>query len=272
MALLVFAQTRRDRVTLPATIHCDHLIPAHVGVTADLPEALQDNAEVYTFLQSAAARWGMGFWGPGSGIIHQVVLEHYAFPGGLLLGTDSHTPNAGGLGMFAVGVGGQDACEVLAGMDWTLLYPRRIGVRLTGHLDGWASPKDVILDLPGQLSVRGGTHSVFEFFGPGTSSISATGKATITNMGAETGATSSFFPFDDAMARYLRATERADLADLAEKSRDLITADPEIEAYPDRFFDRVLELDLSELEPYVVGPGSPDRARPLSKFKEEVHR
>jgi aconitate hydratase len=269
-AMLQFRQTRRDHVAVPTTIHCDHLIQARMEGERDLRESLAENQEVYEFLKSAAAKYGAGFWGPGAGIIHQVVLENYAFPGALIIGTDSHTPNAGGLGACAVGVGGADAVEVMAGLPWEVLYPRHIAVVLTGRLSGWAAPKDVILWVAGQLTVSGGTNAIVEYIGPGARTISATGKATITNMGAELGATTSMFPFDAKMATYLRATGRADLVPLAERNEALLTPDPDIEAHPEKHYDVVLELDLSTLEPYVVGPHSPDRARPISKLAAEV--
>lgn len=269
-ALLQFMQTGRRRVAAPATIHCDHLIQARTEADGDLREAIEDNAEVYRFLRSAAAHYGLGFWGPGAGIIHQVVLEQYAFPGALIVGTDSHTPNAGGLGACAVGVGGAEAVEVLADLPWELLYPERIGIHLIGELRGWAAPKDVILHLAGRLTVSGATNSILEYFGPGAHTISATGKATISNMGAELGATTSLFGYDERMATYLRATRRADLASLAERHQALLVPDPEVIAHPADYYDRVLEVDLSRLEPYVVGPSTPDRARPLSQLKGEV--
>jgi aconitate hydratase len=269
-ALLQFMQTGRARVAVPATIHCDHLIQARTEAASDLREAIDDNAEVYRFLRSAAACYGLGFWGPGAGIIHQVVLEHYAFPGALIVGTDSHTPNAGGLGASAIGVGGAEAAEVLADLPWELLYPERIGIHLIGELRGWAAPKDVILHLAGQLTASGATNAILEYFGPGASTISATGKATITNMGAELGATTSVFGYDARMATYLRATGRAELASLADGHPALLAPDPEVIAHPTAYYDRVLEVDLSRLEPYVVGPFSPDRARPISKLKAEV--
>ena len=269
-AMLQFMQTRRDNVAVPTTIHCDHLIQARVEGQADLRESLEENKEVYDFLRSAAARYGAGFWGPGAGIIHQVVLEHYAFPGELIIGTDSHTPNAGGLGACAVGVGGADAVEVMAGLPWEVLYPRPIAVYLTGTLSGWTAPKDIILYVAGQLTVAGGTNAIVEYIGPGARTISATGKATVTNMGAELGATTSMFPYDDRMARYLRATGRGDLVPLAEQVQHLLAPDEEVEANPAKYYTRVVELDLSKLEPYVVGPHSPDRARPLSKLAAEV--
>jgi aconitate hydratase len=268
--MLQFMQTRRDKVAVPTTIHCDHLIQARVDAAADLRASLNENKEIYEFLRSAAARYGAGFWGPGAGIIHQVVLENYAFPGELIIGTDSHTPNAGGLGACAVGVGGADAVEVIAGLPWEVLYPRRIAIVLTGKLSGWTAPKDVILYLAGQLTVAGGTNSIVEYIGPGARTISATGKATITNMGAELGATTSIFPADAKMCEYLRATRRCDLVPIVERYQHLLKPDPEAEANPERHYDRVLEIDLSKLEPHVVGPHSPDRARPLSKFATEV--
>jgi aconitate hydratase len=268
--LLQFMQTRREKVAVPATIHCDHLIQARVEGAADLRESLTENKEVYDFLRSAAAKYGLGFWGPGAGIIHQVVLEQYAFPGELVIGTDSHTPNAGGLGACAVGVGGADAVEVIAGLPWEVLYPKHIAVYLTGSMGGWTAPKDVILYVAGQLTVSGGTNAIVEYIGPGARTISATGKATITNMGAELGATTSMFPYDEHMARYLRATGKPDLVPLAEAHQDLLAPDREVEADPAKYYDRVVELNLSRLEPYMVGPHSPDRARPISKLAAEV--
>jgi aconitate hydratase len=269
-AMLQFMQTRRARVAVPTTIHCDHLIQARAEGGADLRASLEENKEVYDFLRSAAARYGAGFWEPGAGIIHQVVLEQYAFPGALLVGTDSHTPNAGGLGACAVGVGGADAVEVMAGLPWEVLYPRHIAVYLTGKLKGWAAPKDVILYVAAQLTVAGGTNAALEYIGPGARTLSATGKATITNMGAELGATTSLFPYDERMAAYLRATGRNGLVPLAERYGHLLAPDEEVEADPEKYYDRVVELDLSQLEPYVVGPHSPDRARPLSRLAAEV--
>jgi len=268
--LLQFMQTRRERVAVPATVHCDHLIQARVEGVSDLRESLAENQEVYDFLRSAAAKYGLGFWGPGAGIIHQVVLENYAFPGELIIGTDSHTPNAGGLGACAVGVGGADAVEVIAGLPWEVLYPRHIAVYLTGKMSAWTAPKDVILYVAGQLSVAGGTNAIVEYIGPGARTISATGKATITNMGAELGATTSLFPSDERMASYLRATGRASLVPIVAQNQHLLEPDREVEADPGKFYDRVIELDLSRLEPYVVGPHSPDRARPISKLAAEV--
>ncbi|MCS7182188.1 MAG: aconitate hydratase [Thermoanaerobaculum sp.] len=264
MALLQFMSANLEQTAVPTTVHCDHLIRARSGAEEDVARAIEENREVYEFLESVSARYGIGFWRPGSGIIHQVVLENYAFPGGMMIGTDSHTPNAGGLGMFAVGVGGADAVDVMAGFPWEVLQPRLIGVRLTGRLSGWTAPKDVILKLLHILTVKGGTNAVVEFFGPGCESISCTGKATITNMGAEHGATTSLFPYDRRMATYLVATGREELARLAEANLDLLTPDPEVLAEPERFFDRLIEIDLSTLEPHLVGPHTPDLARPLS--------
>ncbi len=268
--LLQFMQTRRDKVAVPATIHCDHLIQARVEGAADLRQSLVENEEVYAFLKSAAAKYGLGFWGPGAGIIHQVVLENYAFPGELIIGTNSHTPNAGGLGACAVGVGGADAVEVIAGLPWEVLYPRHIAVYLTGRLGGWTAPKDVILYVAGQLSVAGGTNAIVEYIGPGARTLSATGKATITNMGAELGATTSMFPADEHMARYLEATGKPRLVPLFRQHQELLEPDREVEADPAKYYDRVVELDLSKLEPYIVGPHSPDRARPISQLAAEV--
>ena len=269
-AMLQFMQTLRDKVAVPTTIHCDHLIQAREEGVQDLRESLAENGEVYGFLRSAAMRYGVGFWEPGAGIIHQVNLENYAFPGQVIIGTDSHTPNAGGLGACSVGVGGADAVEVMAGLPWDVLMPRRIGVVLTGQLNGWTAPKDVILKLAGMLTVSGGTNSIIEYIGPGTSSISCTGKATITNMGAELGATTSMFPYDRSMADYLTATNRPELADVADRFADMLKADPEVEADPDSYFDQVVRIDLTTLEPHVVGPHSPDRARPISELAAEV--
>ena len=270
MAILQFMQSGRSRVAVPTTVHCDHLIQARVGASPDLQDALNENNEVYRFLESACRKYDMGFWKPGAGIIHQVVLENYAFPGSLLIGTDSHTPNAGGLGMLAIGVGGADAADVMAGLPWEVKYPTLIGVRLTGELQGWTAPKDVIIYLAGVLTVAGGTNAIIEYFGPGTRSISCTGKATITNMGAELGATGDIFPFDERMVTYLRATRRGELADLAGKYRHLLTADLEVEQDPAQYYDRIVEIDLSRLEPQITGPHSPDRARPISALAREV--
>ncbi|HEY3296998.1 MAG TPA: aconitate hydratase [bacterium] len=270
MALLQFMSAGLKQAAVPSTVHCDHLILAREGSAKDLPNAMNMNQEVYDFLRTVSAKFGIGFWKPGAGIIHQVVLEQYAFPGGMMIGTDSHTPNAGGLGMFASGVGGADAVDVMAGLPWEVLMPKRIGVRLTGKLHGWTAPKDVILALLGILTVKGGTNAVIEYFGPGTESISCTGKATITNMGAELGATTSVFPYDTRMETYLHSTDRAAIANLANANRALITADPEVLASPDKFFDRVVEIDLDTLEPHVVGPHSPDAARPISKWAADA--
>jgi aconitate hydratase len=269
-AMLQFMQTQRERVAVPTSIHCDHLIQARVESESDLRASLGENGEVYAFLRSAAARFGAGFWQPGAGIIHQVVLENYAFPGALILGTDSHTPNGGGLGACAVGVGGADAVEVMAGLPWEVLYPKRIAVRLTGSLGGWTAPKDVILWLAGRLTVSGATNAIVEYIGPGARTLSATGKATIANMGAELGATTSLFPEDAHMETYLCATGREAIARLAARQRPLLEPDPEAEARPETVYDRVLELDLSTLEPHVVGPHSPDRARPISQLGAEL--
>jgi aconitate hydratase len=272
MALLQFMQAGRKRVAVPTTVHCDHLIRARVGAGADMRVALSENDEVYQFLRSASQKYGIGFWQPGAGIIHQVVLENYAFPGGLIIGTDSHTPNGGGLGMLAIGVGGADAADVMAGLPWNVLMPKLVGVRLAGSLNGWTSPKDVILKLAGIMTVKGGTGKIIEYFGPGTRSISCTGKATITNMGAELGATTSVFPFDERMATYLRATNRADLAQLAERHAADLLADATIEQEPSRFFDEIIEIDLSALEPHVVGPHTPDLARPISQLGADAKK
>jgi aconitate hydratase len=270
MALLQFMQAGKKKVALPSTVHCDHLIRAQSGAKEDIERAIEENKEVYNFLSSAARKYGIGFWKPGAGIIHQVVLENYAFPGALIIGTDSHTPNGGGLGMLAIGVGGADAGEVMAGLPWEVLHPKLIGVKLTGQLQGWASPKDVILYLCGLLTVKGGTNKIIEYFGPGAASISCTGKGTITNMGAELGATTSIFPFDDKMAAYLNITERAEIAKLAQANRDNLVADPEVLKSPEQYYDQIVEINLSELEPYVVGPHTPDLARPISKLAAEA--
>ncbi|MXZ92985.1 MAG: aconitate hydratase, partial [Cenarchaeum sp. SB0666_bin_15] len=272
MVMLQFMQAGLDRVVLPVTVHCDHLIRARTDSNSDMKVSLNENDEVFRFLQSAAARYGCGFWKPGAGIIHQVVLENYAFPGGLMIGTDSHTPNAGGLGMIAVGVGGVDAAEVMAGLPWEVLYPHRIGVCLTGKLQSWASPKDVILKVLEKLTVSGGTNAIVEYFGPGVSSISCTGKATITNMGAEMGATCSIFPYDSRMETYLRSTGRADLADLANQNRDILMPDSEVEDNPSTYYHRVIHIDLSELEPHIAGPHTPDLTRPISSLSDDVAR
>lgn len=270
MALLQFMNAGKDRVAVPSTVHCDHLIQAYRGAKVDLPEALTTNKEVYDFLQSVASRYGIGFWKPGAGIIHQVVLENYAFPGGMMVGTDSHTPNAGGLGMVAIGVGGADAVDVMTGMEWELKMPRLIGVHLTGKLSGWASPKDIILKLAGILTVKGGTNAIIEYFGEGADSLSATGKATICNMGAEVGATTSLFPYDESMAVYLRATGRDVVARMADDVKGDLRADVEVTANPEQYYDRVINIDLSTLEPYINGPFTPDAACPISEFARKV--
>ena len=270
MALHQFMQGGFKEVAVPSTVHCDHLIQARVGADEDMQNALNENKEVYEFLRTASEKHGIGFWKPGAGIIHQVVLENYACPGTLMIGTDSHTPNAGGLGMLAIGVGGADAVDVMAGEEWSLKWPKLVGVKLTGKLNGWTAPKDVILKLAGILTVEGGTGSIVEYFGEGTKSISCTGKATITNMGAELGATTSVFPFDDRMVTYLQATDRADIAKLASDNRDLLVADPEVANDPEKYYDRIVHIDLDTLEPYVVGPHSPDKARPISQMAKDV--
>ena len=268
--MLQFMQTGRDKVAIPTTIHCDHLIEARVAGDSDLKDSIDENSEVYDFLKTAAAKYGVGFWAPGAGIIHQVNLEQYAFPGAVILGTDSHTPNSGGVGACAVGVGGADAVDAMAGLTWEVLYPTHIGVFLTGELSGWTAPKDIILYLAGELTVSGGTNAIIEYFGPGAQTISCTGKATIANMGAELGATTSMFEYDDRMATYLEATRRGELADLAKSHTDLLSLDEDVRKHPENYYDRIVEIDLSSLEPYVVGPHSPDRARPLSKLATEV--
>ncbi len=270
MALLQFMLAKRDTTAVPATIHCDHLIQARVGAKEDMRAAIDTNKEVYDFLRSAGKRYGIGFWEPGAGIIHQVVLENYAFPGGLMIGTDSHTPNAGGLGMLAIGVGGADAADVMSGLSWEVKSPKLIGVKLTGKASGWTSGKDVILKLCGLLTTKGGTDKIIEYFGPGTKTLSCTAKGTITNMGAEVGATTSTFPFDESMAKYLAATGRKTIADLARAHAADLTADPEVEKDPKLFYDEVFEIDLSTLEPYVVGPHTPDLARPISQMAKDV--
>jgi aconitate hydratase len=273
MAMLQFMHAGMQEAAVPSTVHCDHLIRAHKGARADLKVANTENDEVYKFLKTASARYGIGFWKPGAGIIHQVVLENYAFPGGMMIGTDSHTPNAGGLGMIAIGVGGADAVDVMVGEPFGLRWPGVIGVKLTGKLSGWTSAKDVILKLMGILTVKGGTGHIVEFFGPGTSTLSATGKATICNMGAEHGATTSIFPYDSRMADYLRATGRSDVAALADGHKEHLVADPEVAQNPEKFYDRVIEIDLDTLEPFVVGPHSPDVAHPISVLhKDAVER
>src|SRR4249920_2103288 len=270
MALLQFMTAGLPRVAVPTTVHCDHLIQARVGAEIDVKNALDTNSEVYEFLRTVSAKYGIGFWKPGSGIIHQVVLEQYAFPGGMMLGADSHTPNAGGLGMVAVGVGGADTVDVMAGWPFNTRVPKVIGVHLTGELSGWASAKDVILKVAGILTVKGGTGAIVEYFGPGTESISATGKATICNMGAEIGATCSIFPYDARMAMYLKATQREEFADLADQYAEHLRNDPEVDGDPERYYDRVIDINLSELEPHLVGPHTPDLDRPISDVREAV--
>jgi len=272
MVLLQFMQAGLKQATLPTTVHCDHLIRAQVEGETDMKISLNENSEVFRFLESSCSKFGIGFWKPGAGIIHQVVLENYAFPGGLMIGTDSHTPNAGGLGMVAIGVGGIDAAETMAGLPWDLLYPKRIGVYLTGKLNGWTAPKDIILYVAGKLTVSGGTNAIIEYFGPGAKSISCTGKATITNMGAEIGATCSIFPYDERMEKYLKTTNREKIAELANKHRELLVPDPQIEQNPEKYFDKIIRIDLSTLEPHVVGPHTPDLARPISHLADDVRK
>ena len=270
MVMLQFMQAGLKQTSLPTTVHCDHLIRAEVQGDIDMKVSLDENSEVFKFLQSASAKYGCGFWKPGAGIIHQVVLENYAFPGGLMIGTDSHTPNAGGLGMVAVGVGGLDAAETMAGMPWELLYPKKIGIKLIGELSGWTAPKDIILKVADELTVSGGTNSIVEYFGPGTKSISCTGKAPITNMGAEIGATCSIFPYDERMETYLKYTNRGKIAELANQNKESLIADPEVENNPEKFFDKVIEINLSTLEPHIVGPHTPDLARTISQLSDDV--
>ncbi len=270
MVMLQFMQAGLKQASLPTTVHCDHLIRAEVRGDLDMKVSLDENSEVFKFLQSASAKYGCGFWKPGAGIIHQVVLENYAFPGGLMIGTDSHTPNAGGLGMIAVGVGGLDAAETMAGMPWELLYPKKIGIKLVGELSGWTAPKDIILKVADELTVSGGTNSIVEYFGPGTKSISCTGKATIANMGAEIGATCSIFPYDERMETYLKYTNRGEIAELANQNKESLIADPEVENNPEKFFDKVIEINLSTLEPHIVGPHTPDLARTISQLSDDV--
>lgn len=272
MALLQFMQAGRDKVAVPSTVHCDHLIVAQNGANTDLEVANNDSKEVYDFLASVSNKYGIGFWKPGAGIIHQVVLENYAFPGGMMIGTDSHTVNAGGLGMVAIGVGGADACDVMAGLPWELKFPKLIGVKLKGKLSGWAAPKDVILKVAGILTVKGGTGAIVEYFGEGATSMSATGKGTICNMGAEIGATTSTFGYDDSIERYLRATGREEVADLANGIREHLTGDAEVYANPEQYFDEVIEIDLDTLEPHLNGPFTPDLATPISKMKEAAEK
>ncbi len=270
MALLQFMQAGRPKVAVPSSVHCDHLIQAKVGAKEDLKRANTESEEVFNFLASVSNKYGIGFWKPGAGIIHQIVLENYAFPGGMMIGTDSHTVNAGGLGMIAIGVGGADACDVMAGLPWELKMPKLIGVKLTGKLNGWTSAKDVILKVAGILTVKGGTDKIIEYFGDGAISLSCTGKGTICNMGAEVGATTSTFGYDDSMSRYLKATGRADVAALADGIKEHLTGDAEVYANPSKYFDEVIEINLSELEPHVNGPFTPDLATPISKLKEEA--
>jgi aconitate hydratase len=270
MALLQFMNAGKTKSAVPATVHCDHLIQAYKGAGEDIETATSTNKEVYDFLRDVSSKYGIGFWKPGAGIIHQVVLENYAFPGGMMVGTDSHTPNAGGLGMIAIGVGGADAVDVMTGMEWELKMPKLIGVKLTGKMNGWASPKDVILKLAGILTVKGGTNAIIEYFGEGAASLSATGKATICNMGAEVGATTSVFAYDAQISEYLRATERAEVADMADAIAADLQADPEVYAAPEKYYDRIIEIDLSTLEPYINGPFTPDAACPISEFAAKV--
>jgi aconitate hydratase len=270
MALLQFMQAGKSKVAVPTTVHCDHLIQAKEGATADLKSANSSSAEVFNFLESVSNKYGIGFWKPGAGIIHQVVLENYAFPGGMMIGTDSHTVNAGGLGMIAIGVGGADAVDVMAGMPWELKFPKMIGVKLTGKLNGWTAPKDVILKVAGILTVKGGTGAIIEYFGPGAESMSCTGKGTICNMGAEVGATTSTFGYDASMERYLRATGRDDVADAANAVKHHLTADPEVYDQPEKFFDQVIEINLDELMPHINGPFTPDLATPVDQMREKA--
>ncbi len=270
MALLQFMIAGKDKVAVPSSVHCDHLIQADIDARTDIAKALEANREVYDFLKDVSNKYGIGFWKPGAGIIHQVVLENYAFPGGMMVGTDSHTPNAGGLGMIAIGVGGADAVDVMTGIPWELKMPKIIGVKLTGKLNGWTSPKDIILKLAGILTVKGGTNAIIEYFGDGTGTLSATGKATICNMGAEVGATTSIFAYDESMSRYLQATGRKQVAEMANALSDCLKADKEVIENPEKYYDRVIEIDLSKLEPYINGPFSPDAAHPISEFGKIV--
>ncbi|MEY4538843.1 MAG: Aconitate hydratase, partial [Bacteroidota bacterium] len=272
MALLQFMQAGRPKVAVPSTVHCDHLIEAKVESKIDLAISIDKNKEVFDFLSSVSDKYGLGFWKPGAGIIHQVVLENYAFPGGMMIGTDSHTVNAGGLGMIAIGVGGADACDVMAGLAWELKFPKLIGVKLTGKLNGWTAAKDVILKVAGILTVKGGTGAVVEYFGEGATSMSCTGKGTICNMGAEIGATTSTFGYDDSMSRYLKSTGRAEIAAMADEIREHLTADSEVYANPETYFDQVIEIDLNTLEPHLNGPFTPDLATPISKMKEMAEK
>ncbi len=270
MALLQFMQAGKKKVAVPTTVHCDHLIQAKIGASTDLQQAINTSNEVFNFLESVSNKYGIGFWKPGAGIIHQVVLENYAFPGGMMIGTDSHTVNAGGLGMVAIGVGGADAVDVMAGMAWELKFPKLIGVKLTGKLSGWTSAKDVILKVAGILTVKGGTGAIIEYFGPGAENLSCTGKGTICNMGAEVGATTSTFGYDNSMEKYLRATGRSEIADEANSIKDYLTGDPDVYKEPEKYFDQVIEINLSELEPHINGPFSPDIATPISKMKDAL--
>ncbi|MCH9634002.1 MAG: 2-methylcitrate dehydratase (2-methyl-trans-aconitate forming) [Chlamydiae bacterium] len=270
MALLQFMCAKKEKTAVPSTVHCDHLIQAEIGAKEDLKRANNESHEVFDFLKSVSQKYGLGFWKPGSGIIHQIILENYAFPGALMIGTDSHTPNAGGLGMIAVGVGGADAVDVMAGMPWELKFPKVIGVKLTGKMQGWTSPKDVILKLAGILTVKGGTGAIIEYFGEGTETISCTGKGTICNMGAEIGATTSLFPYDSRMSDYLKITSREEVAQSADQIQDCLKADPEVLEDPEKFYDQVIEIDLTSLEPHINGPFTPDKAWPISKFAEAV--
>ncbi|MEM6686477.1 MAG: aconitate hydratase, partial [Bacteroidota bacterium] len=270
MALLQFMQAGKSKVAVPTTVHCDHLIQAKIGASTDLQTAMNNSSEVFNFLESVSNKYGIGFWKPGAGIIHQVVLENYAFPGGMMIGTDSHTVNAGGLGMVAVGVGGADAVDVMAGMPWELKFPKLIGVKLTGKLSGWTAPKDVILKVAGIVSAKGGTGAIVEYFGPGAIAMSCTGKGTICNMGAEIGATTSTFGYDESMERYLRATDRADVADAANKVKEYLTGDPEVYANPEQYFDQVIEINLSELLPHLNGPFTPDLATPVGTMTNKA--
>ena len=272
MALLQFMQAGKNKVAVPTTVHCDHLIQAKIGAGPDLQEAINTSNEVFNFLESVSNKYGIGFWKPGAGIIHQVVLENYAFPGGMMIGTDSHTVNAGGLGMVAIGVGGADAVDVMAGMPWELKFPKLIGVKLTGKLSGWTAAKDVILKVAGILTVKGGTGAIIEYFGPGAENLSCTGKGTICNMGAEVGATTSTFGYDESMEKYLRVTGRDEVADEANKIKDYLTGDPEVYSNPEKYFDQVIEINLSELEPHINGPFSPDIATPVSKMAETLEK
>ncbi|HMV10773.1 MAG TPA: aconitase family protein, partial [Cyclobacteriaceae bacterium] len=272
MALLQFMSAGMPKVQVPSTVHCDHLILAKDGAKKDLADSISASGEVFSFLESVSNKYGIGFWKPGAGIIHQVVIENYGFPGGMMIGTDSHTVNAGGIGMIAIGVGGADAVDVMAGMPWELKWPKLIGIKLTGKLNGWTSSKDVILKVAGILTVKGGTGAIVEYFGPGADSLSCTGKGTICNMGAEIGATTSTFGYDEKMAQYLRGTGRKEVADLADKVKEHLQGDPEVYANPEKYFDQVIEIDLSTLEPHVNGPFTPDRAIPISQFADEVKK